>query len=155
MRPDLAKLTTEHERVSGSGVSHKYGGRVRIHPDPDHDYPDEYGGFWSSARRRRYGWNYKEFTDVLGPLYGTVRKNLGRPWDKVYSEFCQVLDRRSVAGYHIWAHLMQIVEVHAYMGNDGRVYCKRRYSYGPVLVDGFYVHPMTGVHQLQGRQRNR
>src|SRR5271156_1602451 len=105
MRADLAKLTTEKERVGAKGkcFKTKYRGRVKAHPDPDHDYPKEYGGFRSSARRRH--WEHKEFTDVLSPLYGAIRKNVGRPWDDVYSEFCKVLDRRSVSGHHIWTHL--------------------------------------------------
>ena len=30
-----------------------------------------------------YGWNAKEFSDVLGPLRRYLRKQVGRPWDKV------------------------------------------------------------------------
>ena len=99
MREDLAKCTTEHPRAGARGKCYKthYGGKVEIHPDPDHDYLNEFGGYRSSARRRH--WNYKEFTDVLAPLRGNLRANLGRRWDDVYSEFCQVLDRRGLSGY--------------------------------------------------------
>lgn len=143
MRKDLAKLTTEQERAGG-GATKKYGGRVKVHPDPDHDYLKEYGGFRSSARHRQY--DYKSLTDVLNPLRGAIRKNLGRPWDDVYSEFARLLDRRSVAGIHIWGHMMDEVATHTYLAVDGRIYEKpQRYSRYPRQVSGFYVHPITGI----------
>jgi len=146
MRSDLAKLTTEHERGGSSNKSRKYGGRVRVNPDPEHDYLREYGGFHSSSRYLNH--DEKNLTDVLNPLYGNLRKNVGRPWDKVFSEFCQVLDRRSMAGYHIWTHLMQVVETHTFM-NQGEVCAKPAgYKFGSsrvAPVNGFYVHPITGI----------
>lgn len=148
MRSDLAKLTTERER-RGRGYAQcyklKFGGKVRIHPDPEHDYPREAGGFHSSARRRHR--EYKSFSDVLRPLLGAIRSNLGRPWNDVFSDFCQVLDRRGVSGYHIWTHLMQEVETKTYLGEDGNVYkLPGGSSYRVSLpVSGFYVHPISGL----------
>jgi hypothetical protein len=151
MRKDLAKLTTESSRVGGYGKI-KYSGRVRINHDSDHDYLDEFGGFRSSARHRqnsRYGGGHidnKSFTDVLSPLIGAIRKNINRPWDDVYSEFCEVLDRRGVSGYHIWTHLMQEVVTKTELGIDGKVYEKpTRYSWRRGPVTGFYVHPVSGL----------
>ena len=155
MRPDLAKLTTEHERVGSSNPSLKHGGRVRIVHDPDHDYPDEYGGFRPSSRRRYPYPMDKEFTDVLSPLRGTLRKNLGRPWDKIYSEFCKVLDRRSISGYHIWTHLMDMVSTKAYRGADGHFYEIPSYYGVARRVRGFYVHPTTGILCHVDRKRKR
>jgi hypothetical protein len=42
-----------------------------------------------------------EFSDKLQPVYGYLRKNAGRPWDKVYSELCQRYDRRTLKGWHL------------------------------------------------------
>lgn len=144
MRSDLAKCTTEHERARGYGKI-KYGGKVSIDPDPDHDYPNEFGGFRSSARRRhtRNKTEYKEFTDFLSPLRGAIRKNVGRKWDAVFSEFCRVLDRRSLSGYHIWTHLIQEVQTKTFLENG--VVMEQLPYWGSRAVDGFYVHPMTGI----------
>lgn len=144
MRSDLAKCTTEHERAGGYGKI-KYGGKVRIHPDPDHNYPNEFGGFRSSARLRhtRNKAEYKEFTDVLGPLRGAIRKNVGHKWDAVFSEFCRVLDRRSLSGYHIWTHLMREVQTKTFL-EDG-VLMEQLPYWGSRAVDGFSVHPVTGI----------
>ena len=145
MRSDLAKCTTERERAGGYGKI-KYGGKVRIHPDPDHDYPNEFGGFRSSARLRhtRSKTHYKDFTDVLSPLRGAIRKNAGRKWDTVFSEFCRVLDRRGLSGYHIWTHLIQEVQTKTFLEN-GVVMDQAPYCSTCRVVDGFYVHPVTGV----------
>lgn len=169
MRPDLAKLTTEKERRGSSGYSKKYGGKVRIVHDDEHDYEEEFGGFRSSSRRRAYGWNCKEFSDVLAPLRGALRKNVGRPWDKVYSEFCEVLDRRSLSGIHIFSHLVgfkngrggEVTVNGLFIGEDGKVY---EYPYGGHFfgktakaseADDFYVHPKTGILCYSERQRHR
>lgn len=151
----MAKLTTERERRGrgyASAFKTKYGGKVRINPDPDHQYDNEFGGYRSSARRRHQ--EHKEFSDVLNPLRGALRANLGRPWDKVYSEFCEHLDRRSVSGIHIFGHLCGRggeVEVRGlYVGENGKVY---KYPDGGHFftgttggdVSGFYVHPVTGI----------
>jgi hypothetical protein len=156
MRSDLAKCTTEAERRGGRGKKTHYGGKVRINQNPDHDYLDEYGGFRSSARRRH--WDHSEFSDVLNPLRGNLRVNLGRRWDDVFSEFCQVLDRRGLSGYHIWTHLKQEVETNTFIEN-GKVYRKvtRRQYHQEMEVEGFYVHPVTGIleYQQQDRYWNR
>jgi hypothetical protein len=117
---------------------------VKVNPDREHDYPDEYGGFHSSSRKRQI--NAKGFADFLSPLRGAIRKNVGRPWDNVFSEFCDALDRRGLSGYHIWTHLMWEVETNTFLGEDGEVYGQ---SVLPVFsgrfakVEGFYVHPLT------------
>jgi hypothetical protein len=92
MRPDLAKCTTESPRSGQSyATKSKYGGRVRIHPDPEHDYQNEWGGFKSSARHRHQ--DHKHFTDRLGALRGNIRKSVGRKWDDVFSEFFKAEDK--------------------------------------------------------------
>ncbi len=55
--------------------------------------------------RRPYGWEHKTFGDRTQPLTRMLRSNLGRPWDKVYSEICQHADSRSIRGYHIREHV--------------------------------------------------
>lgn len=148
MRPDLAKCTTESPRA-GQGMVRayklKYGGTVRVHPDPEHDYLNEYGGFRPSGRHRQ--WDCKSFTDCLGALRGNIRANVGRPWNDVFSEFSKLLDRRSLSGFHIWSHLLQEVEINTHL-YDGRVFYRSRYG-GEREVDGYYVHPISGILEYQ------
>ena len=144
MRRDLAKCTTERPRYGrGWAITKKYGGNVRVNPDREHDYPEEYGGFRSSSRKRQV--NAKGFSDFLSPLRGALRKNIGRPWDDVFGEFCEALDRRGLSGYHIWTHLMWEVETNTFLGDDGEVYGRSAFGGHLSKVDGFYVHPLTGL----------
>jgi hypothetical protein len=144
VRRDWAKCTTERPRYGrGWAITKKFGGKVRVSPDREHDYPEEYGGFRSSSRKRQV--NAKGFSDFLSPLRGAIRKNIGRPWDDVFGEFCQVLDRRGLSGYHIWTHLMWEVETNTYLGEDGEVYGRPAFGGRPSKVERFYVHPLTGL----------
>jgi hypothetical protein len=147
MRPDLDKCTTECYRRGAGSLEHtykiKFGGKVKFNPDPEHEYENERGGFHSSARRRHK--EHKDFGDKLGALRGNVRKNVGRPWDDVFSEFCASLDRRGVSGYHIWTHLKYEVELNTVL-LDGKVYYStKKPGYRGGEVDGYYVHPVTGI----------
>jgi hypothetical protein len=54
--------------------------------------------------------NWKEFSDLLGPLRRYLRKQVGRPWDKLWSEITQTLDSRSLTGQHIFDHIRWEVE---------------------------------------------
>ena len=95
------------------------------------------------ARRHQYGWNAKEFSDLLGPLRRYLRKQVGRPWDKVWSEIACHLDSRSLSGQHIFDHIQWEVEQHVRLSSDGSLY-HHGWS-GFVPVSGLYVQPTTGL----------
>src|SRR5215469_5531567 len=138
MRSDMHKVVVERERHGSTRKNRKWGKRFPF--VDDHDYEDQ-PKFVSSGRRRQYGPHCKWFTDVLGPLEGLLRANLGRPWDKVYSELRRGLDIRKVTGRHIFDHLQFMVETDCSIGADRKVYdCVGRYR-----VQGFHVHPKSGL----------
>jgi hypothetical protein len=109
------------------------------------------------ARGRQYGYEAKEFSDLINPLRRYLRSCIGRPWRKVHSELSKTLDRRSLSGSHIWDHVMWEIETDCYVGPDRLVYSKRRtYHLGDTPIHGLYVHPTTGLireqrHPLQRR----
>lgn len=139
MRSDMKKVVVERPRSGSRRRNNKFGARLRY--IPDHDYEDE------PKKTRRFesysAGSKKRFTDVLGPLAGFLRKNVGRPWDKVYSELCANLDKRKVTGKHIFDHVKDMVQTKCFIGEDGRVYA---ISWGwEQPVGGMYVHPRTGL----------
>jgi hypothetical protein len=140
MRADMKKVVVERPRGGSRQRNNKFGARLRYIPDHDYDdQPKKARGFESYGSDGRGKW----FTDVLGPLERFVRSNLGRPWDKVYSELCAGLDKRKVTGLHIFQHLDDFVERNCYLGADRKPYTTR---YGnPWPVSSFYVHPRTGL----------
>src|SRR5262249_33201197 len=99
--------------------------------------------FISSARRRQYGWYSKEFSDYLSPLRRYLQGQVGRPWDKIYSEIRKAVPN-GLHGDHLWTHIKWEVEVHCFQ-RDGRVFAHARYFHGEVEVSGLYVHPRTGL----------
>ena len=140
MRSDMAKVVTERPRRGHGNPSKKWGRRLR---KSDYDAEDHGPSRAPIARRHQYGWNAKEFSDLLGPLRRYLRKQVGRPWDKVWSEVTRNLDSRSLSGQHIFDHIQWDVEQHVWLGADGSL-CHNRWS-GLVAVSGLYVHPITGL----------
>ena len=61
----------------------------------------------------------KQLNEYLKPLVRYLAKNCGRPWNKVYSEICENMDRRGIVQDHIFQHLFQFVELHPIF-KDGR-----------------------------------
>ena len=157
MRPDMAKVVTERPRRGSHNKSLKTGVRVRVQ---DVDRAEELDDFDGGPTRHpvsshgQHGWDAKEFSDLLGPLRGYLRKQVGRPWDKVYSELSATLDRRGVSGSHIWDHVKMEVSQNCWLGVSGKIYEVSRFG-NSSEADGLYVHPITRLlcyrHRPQAR----
>lgn len=136
----MKKVVVERPRRGSRQRNNKFGARLRYIPDHDYeDQPRKPRGFQSYGTSGSRKW----FTDVLGPLSGFLRKNVGRPWDKIYSELCAGLDKRKTTGKHIFDHVNDMVQRNCFIGQDGRVWAV---SWGiEQPVGGMYVHPRTGL----------
>jgi hypothetical protein len=144
MRPDMAKVVTESPRRGHANKSEKHGGRLSK-DDVAREREDdaERGGLIPWSRHRNH--DYKEFSDKLGPLRAYLKAQVGRPWDKIYSELSQNLDKRSLAGIHIWDHVKQEVKINC-VERDKKIYPRKvRFRSSEVPVEGLFVHPRTGL----------
>lgn len=94
--------------------------------------------------KKPYGWEHKSQSDVLGPLKGFLKSNVGRPWNKVWSEVCEKTDSRTILGSHLRDHIRWMVELDVEVLEDGVYTRYGRYSRYP-LRRGFYVNPDTGI----------
>ena len=66
----------------------------------------------SSMKPKSRKWDErKQFNEYLKPLVRFLKKNCGRPWDEVYSEICENMDRRGIVQDHIFQHLFDYVEL--------------------------------------------
>lgn len=152
MRDDMAKVVTERPRRGHRNASKKTSGpRVwRFDPESEYDGPTRL----PVARGRQYGYDAKDFSDLINPLKRFLRSCIGKPWPKVHSELSRKLDRRSVAGAHIWDHVMWEIETDCYIGTDRLAYSnRRRWLNSEMPVVGLYVHPKTGLIREQRRRR--
>ena len=153
MRDDMAKVVTERPRRGHGNKSKKTTGLPIRRYDPDADYDEPVR--LPIARRRQYGWDAKDFSDLINPLKRYLRSCIGKPWRKVHSDLSQKLDRRSISGSHIWDHVMWEVETDCFIGPDRLAYSNRRpRRRGEQPIVGLYVHPRTGLIREQ-RLRTR
>lgn len=153
MRDDMAKVVTERPRRGHGNKSKKTTGPAirRYDANQEYDEPTRL----PVARARQYGYDCKEFSDLISPLRRYLRSCIGRPWRKVHSELSQKLDRRSLSGSHIWQHVGWEIETDCYIGDDRLAYSNRRtYQLLELPVNGLYVHPRTGLIREQCRRRS-
>ena len=137
MRPDMAEVLIERPR--GGGFPKKAG-------RPPHG--DELPRYESTSRNRG---GTKWLSDLLGPLRKYLNRQVGRPWDKVYSEIRQNLAPRRHLDMHILEHLDRMVMRTVDWVNDwpwdptgGPLQANRHH---PTL----YVDPRTGIlRRLEG-----
>jgi hypothetical protein len=141
MREDMSKVVVERPRWGHSLPSSKTRLRIR-HYDPEKDYEDLPKRVSGSRSKYIHAGDIKYFSDLLSPLRRFLRTNVGRPWDKVYSEMRENLDDRKVTGRHVFEHVETEVETHALIGGDGEVYILG-YNGGLEPIYGFYVDPRT------------
>jgi len=142
MRSDMKKVVVERPRGQSYVPNRKFGARLRY--IPGHDYEEQPKRVGISASYRDYGYSAKWLTDVLGPLKRFLNKNVGRPWNDVYSEMCASLDKRKATGKHIFDHAMDMVETNCFMGSNGKL-CYLGWGGEEREVDDLYVHPQTGL----------
>lgn len=88
----------------------------------------------------------KYFDDLLGPLRKYLRRQVGRPWNKVHSEICAGIDRRSVTGRHLMEHVFREVSTDCVLDANGKpAKGIHDYRHRDRPLEGLYVHPRTGL----------
>lgn len=148
MRADMGKVLVERPRkrcrfvrgLCGKG----YNTRVRREMASEDGSPKHEG-----TMRRYGGRGDKYFNEHLGPLRRFLHANVGRPWDKVYSEICRHVDRGNVVQKHILTHLFEYVTVDVEMV-DGEPHARphTRWGYRGEPLRGrycWYVCPKSGL----------
>jgi hypothetical protein len=148
MRADMGKVLVERPRLgrwrSDGGPAKGYAKRLKKCLDAGDSPPAREG-------MKRRGGNTKFFNEHLGPLRRFLEANIGRPWDKVYSEICQFVDRGNVVQKHILTHLFEYVVTNVVLIDgepcQGKAYAGR---YGEPLRTSharhqWYVCPKSGL----------
>jgi hypothetical protein len=149
MRSDLNKLLCERERHRSGDHFTNYRQLKAFDTSLDEDDGPNTPMKESMKRRYNAGWSQKELNENLNPLWGAVRKAVGRPWDKFYSELCENFDKRSVINQHILQHLFDKVETKdIFVGEDGKLWDKGSYGGACILEEShceYYVDPRDGI----------
>jgi len=144
MRKDMSKVIVERPRLGRSRAGLRPGRSAALVDDdgepiraqrparaPKKDRPDR----------------TKALNENLAPLRRFIGRQVGRPWDKVYSEIAENLKVTSTVQQHVRDHLEDFVALGGRMKN-GEVLLPGRFGGDRTLVQDyrrFYVHPRTGL----------
>jgi hypothetical protein len=126
-------------------------------------------GYWRALKRvkldelpRREGIKAfragKYLNEHLGPLRRYLRKQVGRPWDKVFAEICAHISRANAVQDHVRDHVFDYVAVYV-QEIDGVLHETTRWGRPIPLADSWrgqqmYLCPRTGILKLiKGKSR--
>jgi hypothetical protein len=88
----------------------------------------------------------KSLNDYLSPLRRYLAKQVGRPWDKVYSEIASKFGTRGPIHYHLRMHIFDFVAVTPRRhGTSWRDHDGRRRSAIQLWHQPFYVDERNGI----------
>jgi len=114
MRKDMDKVLVTTPRIGSSRKNGEVKKSRRLEREGSYDDLPSYS---SMKPKDRNWWGRKELNEYLNPLVRYLAKNCNRPWNKVYSEICENMDRRGVVQDHIFQHLFDYVELHPVFKN--------------------------------------
>lgn len=153
MRSDMSKVIVERPRLGGRYL--RKGRRLR---DPD-DVPKHKGMHRAAVERD----SWKDLNENLQPLRRYLHSQVGRPWDKVWSEISANLRPSSAVQQHVRDHVFDFVAKDVTV-RDGEFYLSGRFLRpGATLRESWYelwIDPRTGLlrrnrHHKTYRQRSR
>jgi hypothetical protein len=149
MRHDMHKVIVERPRRGSRGPFRRAAGEKNASAD---DLPGKQG-----MRRRYLRGELRELNENLAPLRRYLRKQVGRPWNAVYSEISQRLRSSSAVQQHVRDHIWDYVERNVTIGSDGLAY----YAPGfltrqlPLRIGDMFIHPDTGLLTVVKKGRSR
>ncbi len=138
MRQDMYKVIVERPR-SGKRA---HPAALRLRNDLD--------GPMRLGMRARYG--HLDLNENLQPLRRYLQAQIGRPWDKVYSEICARIDRRNTVQEHIHQHIDDFIAIKV-REKDGKLIAVSRGDPRELWYQELYVDPRTGIIREHRRGR--
>jgi hypothetical protein len=144
MRKDMSKVIVERPRRGRSRAGLRPGRTRRVEDDDGAPLHAARGG---RAPQRDKPVKTKFLNETLNPLRRYLRSQVGRPWNKVYSEISAHLKPTSTVQQHVRDHIEDFVAIHTRM-RAGAVVAAGRWGGERPLHDEyrrFFVHPRTGL----------
>ncbi|MBX3430395.1 MAG: hypothetical protein KF779_12520 [Hyphomonadaceae bacterium] len=138
----MSKVIVERPRT-GRAWAGLRPGRTRALVDDDGEPIKAKGAREPKGREQKT----KALNETLNPLKRYLASNVGRPWNKVYSEINEHLKPTSTVQQHVRDHLDDFVATKTRM-KGGAVVVTPRFGGERALEDDwclYYVHPRTGL----------
>ncbi len=136
MRSDMPKVIVERARTGRGPLR-------RGRPERDDDLALSKVGVKRHARMRG---GFKMLNENLNPLKRYLETQVGRPWDKVWSEVCENLRPSNTVQQHVRDHIPDFVAIKTSL-RDGEVWVHDRFALKP-LKESFtklFVDPKSGL----------
>ena len=138
MRKDMNKVIVERPR--GGWRTRKLN-RMKI-KEAGEDQPSRIG---IRRQRKMNGTETKYLNENLAPLKRYLGKQVGRPWNKVYSELRENISPKNTVQMHILEHVHDFVARPA-IGKDGNWLWPGRFLWRSGPHKGqLYIHPADGL----------
>lgn len=137
MRGDMPKVIVERPRRGGGWLR-----KGRLLPGDDLTLSE----FEVRSRDRKRGYHTKELNENLAPLKRFLEKQVGRPWNKVWSEVCANLKPSNTVQQHVRDHIPDFVAIKTSL-RDGEVWVHDRFAL-KLLKESYtklYVDPKSGL----------
>jgi hypothetical protein len=151
MRSDMHKVIVERPRMLRSKWKNRKTA-LRLSASERAQAIGEAEDYDSGQPRASSARHEKHLNENLAPLKRYLMAQVGRPWDKVYSEICRTIDTRSAIGLHVLQHVEGFIALDTFI-QDGKVYERGWCSAGE--VHGLYVHPVTGIIRRAKRRASQ
>lgn len=144
MRADMSQVVIERPRRGSAFGYHDVRPRCSGLDLEALDNLPKHQGY---RRPHRETGDWKQFSDLLGPVHAFVRSNVGRVWDEVYSEIRAHIDQRNEVQYHLLTHIEQYIEIKTFIDRDGDICTAGNHFWrNRKLREGdIYVHPISGL----------
>jgi hypothetical protein len=151
LRSDMAKVIVERPR-HGSRMRGQGKGYWRdLQRVPRDELP--------KRERMKLSGMTKSLNEHLGPLRRYLRKQVGRPWNKVFAEICANISRDSAVQDHVRDHVFDYVAAKV-SEIDGVLYETTKWGQPIPLLESWYrpllyVCPNSGLLKLVKRKSRR
>ncbi len=142
MRHDMAKVIVERPRYGSSLRGESKGYHRSLQRIGREELP------YREGMKKRHQGRTKSLNEHLGPLRRYLDSQVGRPWNKVFSEICAHIDRESAVQDHVRDHVADYFETHV-VEIDGEPCSGQGWTYGRTLHQThrflWYVCPRSNI----------
>jgi hypothetical protein len=142
MRSDMAKVIVEKPRRKGWAGKRPKGYRQRLRAFGSDGPPIREGV------KARWQGGTKSLNEHLGPLRRYLDSQVGRPWDRIFSEICAHINRNSAVQDHVRDHIEDYVSTCVILIDGVPCNGEGNWHYGKPLHQlpwkRWYVCPRTG-----------
>lgn len=150
MRDDMSKVIVERPRLGSRARLARRSRRqdpkqIEVNEEADNALPARIG----HGRAARMDRIQKSLNENLAPLRRYLEGQVGRPWDKVFSDISANMRLDNAVQKHVRDHVKDFVATTTVL-QDGEIYVMDRYGRMESLAQmrwpiGLYVHPVTGM----------